>query len=219
MEFIQYAFVAALVGVLLAASVSFAVMGLGKMLRRRRLARDAHESGMKFFPDDPYDVPRRYADFAVVSSGHSPCANNVTAGRLRGRTLRAFDFRCELGHGTRRLTRRYSVVVAETRLAQPSLLMWHTGDAELAPLAARDMQGRVGRWSYRGSRELAEAVEPACRRLEQAQPSIEVRGAVVLIAAPVRRAISRHALALDEVAGILEALDNLAQDRPSCGAA
>ena len=159
MELIQYAFVAVLVGVLLAASVSFAVMGLGKMLRRRRLARDAHESGMKFFPDDPYDVPRRYADFAVVSSGHSPCANNVTAGRLGGRALRAFDFRCELGHGTRRLTRRYSVAVAETSLAQASLLMWHTGDAELAPMAARDMQGRVGQWSFRGSRALAEAVE------------------------------------------------------------
>jgi len=219
MEFIQYAFVAVLVGVLLAASVSFTVMGLGKMRRRRRLARDAHESGMKFFPDDPYDVPRRYADFAAISSGHSPCANNVTAGRLRGRTFQAFDFRCELGHGTRRLTRRYSVVVAETRLAQPSLLMWHTGDAELAPLAARDMQGRLGQWSFRGSRALAEAVEAACRRIEQAQPGIEVRGSVVLIAAPVRRSIRGHALALDDVAGILDAMDNPARALPGHGAA
>ncbi len=215
MELIQYAFVAVLVGVLLAASISFAVMGFGKVLRRRRLARDAHESGMKFFPDDPYDVPRRYADFAVISSGHSPCANNVTAGRLGGRILRAFDFRCELGHGTRRLTRRYSVVVAETHQVQPSLLMWHSGDADLAPLAARGMQGLVGQWSYRGSRALAEAVESACRHLDQAQSSIEVRGSVVLIASPVRRAIRRHALALDEVAGILKALGDLAQDQSS----
>ncbi len=219
MEFIQYAFVAVLVGVLLAASISFAVMGLGKMLRRRRLARDAHESGMKFFRDDPYDVPRRYADFAVIFSGHSPCANNVTAGRLTGRILRAFDFRCELGHGTRRLTRRYSVVVANTRQVQPSLLMWHDGDIDLAPLVARGMPGRVGQWSYRGSRALAEAVESVCRRFDQAQPSIEVRGSVMLIASPVRRAIRRHALALDEVTDILEALGNQAQDQSSSGAA
>lgn len=219
MEIIQYAFVAVLVGVLVAASVSFAVMGLGKVLRRRRLARDAHESGMKFFQDDPYDVPRRYADFAVISSGHSPCANNVTSGRLGGRILRAFDFRCELGHGTRRLTRRYSVVVAEAGQVLPSLLMWHGGDGDLAPLAARGMQAIVGKWSYRGPRALAEAVEPACRRLDQAQPSIEVRGSVVLIASPVRRAIRRHALALDEVAIILEALGNPGRDRATSGEA
>ena len=207
MEQIQYAFVAVLVAVLVAASVSFAVMGLGKVLRRRRLARDAHQRGLRFFPDDPYDVPRRYADFAVISSGHSPCANNVTAGGIAGRTVRAFDFCCELGHGTRRLTRRYSVAVAETRLSQPSLLMWHAGDGELAPLAARDVQGQVGQWSFCGSRELAETVQAACRHLDHAQPSVEIRGSVVLIAVPVRRSIRQYALALDEVSGIIEALD------------
>jgi len=207
MEQIQYAFVALMVAVLVAASVSFAVMGLSKVLRRRRLARDAHQCGLRFFPDDPYDVPRRYADFAVISSGHSPCANNVTAGGIAGRTLRAFDFRCELGHGTRRLTRRYSVAIAETRQSQPSLLMWHTGDGELAPLAARDVQGHVGQWSFRGSRELAETVEAACRHLGQAQPSVEIRGSVVLIAVPVRRAIRQYALALGEISGIIEAMD------------
>jgi hypothetical protein len=203
MEQIQYAFVA----VLVAASVSFAVMGLGKVLRRRRLARDAHQRGLRFFPDDPYDVPRRYADFAVISSGHSPCANNVTAGGIAGRTVRAFDFCCELGHGTRRLTRRYSVAVAETHLSQPSLLMWHAGDGELAPLAARDVQGQVGQWGFCGSRELAETVQAACRHLGHAQPSVEIRGSVVLIAVPVRRSIRQYALALDEVSGIIEALD------------
>ena len=207
MEQIQYAFVALLVAVLVAASVSFAVMGLGKVFRRRRLACNAHQCGLRFFPDDPYDVPRRYADFAVISSGHSPCANNVTAGGIAGRTLRAFDFRCELGHGTRRLTRRYSVAIAETRQSQPSLLMWHSGDGELAPLAARDVQGQVGQWSFRGSREQAEAVEAACRNFSQAEPSVEIRGSVVLIAVPVRRAIRQYALALDEISGIIEALD------------
>jgi len=219
MERIQYAFVAVLVAVLVAASVSFAVMGLGKVLRRRRLARGAHQRGQRFFPDDPYDVPRRYADFAVISSGHSPCANNVTAGGIGGSTVRAFDFRCELGHGTRRLTRRYSVAVAETRLGQPSLLMWHTGDGELAPLAARDVQGQVGQWSFCGSRELAETVEAACRHLGHAQPSVEIRGSVVLIAVPVRRAIRQYALALDEVSGIIEALDGARGHKPPAGEA
>ncbi len=219
MELVRYSFMAVLVGLLIAASISFAGMGLGTMLRRRRLAGDAHGSGMKFFPDDPYDVPRRYADFAVISSGHSPCANNVTAGGLGGRVLRAFDFRCELGHGTRRLTRRYSVVVAETLEAQSSLLMWHAGDADLAPLAARNMQGRVGQLNYRGCREMAQAAERACQRLDQAMPSIEVRGSVVLIAAPVSRSIRRHALALEDVAGILDALDNRVADQADSGEA
>jgi len=207
MELIQYAFTAVLISVLLAASAAFTVMGMGKVRRRRRLARQAHEHGLKFFPEDPYDVPRRYADFAVISSGHSPCANNVTSGGVGARPVRAFDFRCELGHGTRRLTRLYSVAVGEARRDLGTLLMWHTGDADLAPLAARGAALAVGPWSCIGSPDLARTVQHACQALADARPSIEVRGPVVLVAAPVSRSVRNYALGVEDMGAILDAME------------
>lgn len=219
MELIRYAFVAGLVAVLLAASVAFIVMGMAKVRRRRRLARQAHERGLKFFPEDPYDVPRRYADFAVISSGHSPCANNVTAGGVGARPVRAFDFRCELGHGTRRTTRLCSVAVGEARLDLGNLLMWHTDDAELAPLAAGASGVTMGPWNCIGSPDLARAVMAACEPIAEARPSVEVRGPVVLVAAPVSRAVSHYALGVEDMASILDALEKhkaIANDPPAC---
>ena len=208
MELIHYAFTAVLIAVLVAASVTFVFMGMGKVRRRRRLARQAHVSGLKFFPDDPYDVPRRYADFAVISSGHSPRANNVTAGSVGPGNVRLFDFRCELGHGTSRLTRRYSVAVAEAEKNLDHLLMWHGEDADLAPLAARNALARVGAWSYHGSARLARALGAVCNSFADAQLSIEVRGPVVLIASPVKRAVRHHAIGLDRLAEILVAMES-----------
>jgi hypothetical protein len=118
-----------LIAVLVAAVISFVVMGLAKVRRSRSLARAAHQRGNRFFRDDPFDVPRRYAKFALISSGHSPCAHNVTDGRLGGRSARAFDFRCELGHGTRRITRHYSVLVVGAAECPHRLLMWSDADA------------------------------------------------------------------------------------------
>jgi len=206
----QYAFVA-LLGVLVTAVVSFVVMGLAKFRRARHLARAAHERGMRFFRDDPFDVPRRYAGFAVISSGHSARANNVTDGRLGSRPVRAFDFRYELGHGTRRITRHYSVITAETGRPCDSLLMWHEGDADLAPLAARDSEGRVALWGYRGARDLAADVAAACSEFEECAASVEIRGSVVVVAAPARRSTGRYAVSFGQVSAILGALQD--QDR------
>jgi hypothetical protein len=186
-----------LIAVLVAAVVSFVVMGLAKMRRSRWLARAAHQRGNRFFRDDPFDVPRRYAHFALISSGHSPCANNVTDGRLGGRSARAFDFRCELGHGTRRITRHYSVLVVGAADCPQRLLMWSDADAEGAPLVARDAQGHVGGWACTGPADLAALAERACPGLAESGTSIELRDGLLMLAAPARQSPLAYAVDLD----------------------
>ena len=205
----QYAFMAVLVGVLLAAVVSFVALGLSKVRRTARLSRAAHQGGMRFFPDDTAQLVGRYADFAVIGSGHSPCANNITDGRMRGRAFRAFDFRCEIGHGTRRMTRHYSVVVADAQCPPERLLMWNDSDKELAPLAARETDGRLAPWSYRGSARLAARIAAACPALAEGTSSIELRGSTLMVfAVPVRRARAGYAVDLAHVEALLQAVES-----------
>jgi len=203
---LPYAFVAALLGVLAAAVVTFVVMGLAKVRRTRRLAGSAHRRGRRFFRDDPYDVPRRYAGFALISSGHSPCANNVTDDRQAGRAVRAFDFRCEIGHGTRRMTRHYNIMTADCPEAEGPVLMWPDGGADVPPLAARDPDGRVAGWSFRGSRRLADALAGAWPGSPGTEPCIEVRDAVLMVAAPAGRSAGSYGVSFDEVGPLLAAI-------------
>lgn len=214
MRLVESAFVIVLVGVLAATVIAFAVMGLAGALRARRLARKAHQGEMRFFRDDPYDLPRRYAGFAVIASGHSPLANNVTDGRMDGRGVRAFDFRCELGHGTRRTTRHYHVLAAETGLDAGTLLMWHQADGDLCPLEARAAAGRAGDWTYRGDGRLAAALALAGGALAGLSASIEVRGGVLLVSAPGRRLALDYAATWDDLRGLLAALRGVAATPP-----
>ena len=159
MQLLQYAFTIVLVSVLVGAVIAFVFMGLTKVRRTRRLARAAHERGMRFFRDDPYDVPRRYAGSAVISAGHSPRANNVIDGRFM-----AFE---------------------ADRASEP-LLMWQTSEEETPPWAARSPDGQLGRWQYRGNRRLAEALASSCEGLGDAPVSMEVRGTALIAAAAAK---------------------------------
>ena len=156
------AFIVLLVGILLAAVVWFAALGILQHRRTRMLARKAHQLGLRFSDQDPFDVPRRYADFAIVGCGHSPRAHNVTYGRLDGLVVRAFDFRYEIGHGTRRAARHYNVAVLEADVALPAILMWNDVDAEYAPIALRQGQGRIACWSVLGDESAAAQLGYAC---------------------------------------------------------
>jgi hypothetical protein len=155
---VQQAFTVLLVGVLGAACASFVVIGLVRTRRTRLLRKQAFEMGLRFAASDPFDVPRRYAGFTLLSAGHSPQAGNVTYGRKEGRLVRAFDFRYEVGHGTQRRTRYYRVAVVESDRPMPGLLMWHDSDAGAAPLVAGFAEGHVASWRFRGSRDAAEAL-------------------------------------------------------------
>ena len=136
-------------------------MGFAQRRRRRRLARAAHQMDLKFSPTDLFEVTHRYGDFVLVPAGHSARAENVIYGRYGGWPLRAFDYYFEAGHGPQRLARRYSVIVADTNLDIPPALLWHAGDDEHVPLAAKGSLGDAGPW-----RVVAGA--PFARRLAEA---------------------------------------------------
>ncbi len=206
MELVHTVFVGLLVGVLAASVLTFVVMGLRRLKRTRRLARAAHEQHRRFFVDDPFDVPGRYGEFALISAGHSPRADNVTDARLFGQAARAFDFRCELGHGTRRSTRHYTVLAAETARPVGRVIMWHDNDAELAPLLARCGEGHVGPWRYAGDAALAATLARAAGELSDADASIEVRDRVVLLAAPAFGRSGGREVDLPAMEGLLAAL-------------
>ena len=192
------AFIVLLIGVLIAAVISFAIMGLVQVRRTRTLDRQAQEMKMRFSATDPFDVPRRYADFALISSGHSARANNVTYGRLGGRRVRTFDFRYEVGHGTRRMTRRYRVIVVEGDRELPAVLMWSGRDAGSWPLQTTQTIQRVACWSVRGEVELAEKVGDHCSSLVDESASLQTCGSVLMVFTPVRRGrggFDRHGLA------------------------
>lgn len=180
---LRYVFLVILIGVLCAAMVMFAVLGLARLLRGRRLARGAHQRGMRFFAADGYDVPRRYAEFAVISCGHSPRASNMMDGRLDGAMVRCFDFHCELGHGPRRTSRLFRVLTAEVDTTAPATVMWHESDADLAPLEARG-ERRIGPWACSGDFALAETIARECPSLAGKGASIEFRGRGVMVCVP-----------------------------------
>lgn len=201
-----------LVVVLTAAVVSFVVMGLSQIRRTRALARVAHKLGLRFSADDPFDLPRRYADFALIANGHSPHANNVTYGRLAGRLVREFDFRYEVGHGTQRAGRHYHVVVLETDRKLPDLLMWNDSDAEAAPLRCRGIDGHVACWSYRGNSALAAALADAREELADQGTSIEAGAGGLMVFTPLA---SRSASYAGRLLRIVRAVENI--DQPTEG--
>ena len=182
----QTAFTVLLVLVLAGALVAFAVMALRQARRRNRLAKAAAEMRLRFAAEDPFDVPCRYGQFALISGGHSPRAHNVTYGRIGGVPVRAFDFRYEVGHGTRRLTRHYHVVALETGRELPEVLLWHEGDLAAAPPGARSARHRLGAWLCRGEPSLAGALAAACGPFADDGPSLQTVGQVVLLALPAR---------------------------------
>ena len=203
-------FTVLLIGVLIASVVYFAVMGLVQRGRTRRLARTAHEMNMHFSADDPFDVPRRYAGFALLAAGHSLRASNVTYGRLDGTPVRAFDFRHELGHGTRRITEHYGVIVAETDVPVRPVLMWHERDAEAAPLAARDSQRRIGCWRLVGDEAFGSFLSEACGPLAADDASIQTYGTAVMVCVPIRRRQQEYANRLGDVLAIVRRIGSSA---------
>ncbi|MFB3890985.1 MAG: hypothetical protein ACE15C_03060 [Phycisphaerae bacterium] len=176
-----------LVGALLAATISFAVMGASHARRRRWLARKANRMGMRFSADDPFDVPIRYRRFALIRAGHSPKAANVAYGRVDGWSVRSFDFRYEIGHGTGRVTRRYWAIVVEAEAEMPRASLWNDLDRGLAPLEATAGAVRAGPWWRGGEKACADALWDACEAVVGDGASAQTSGNLLMICAPVLR--------------------------------
>ena len=194
-----------LVGALCGAVVGFCGLGILQHFRSAAMARWAHESGMHFSPQDTFDVPRRCAAFAICSGGHSPQASNVTYGRLRGLPVRAFDFRYEVAHGTRRSTRHYCVVLVEAPCLEP-VLMWNRLDADGAPPPARWPDGVRGDWSGRGDAAAARRLGDACSALASSGVSIEARAEGLMLCFPAHRGSRSYAPWLEAAPGLIDSL-------------
>lgn len=182
---------------LLAAIVSFAVMGTLQHRRSAKLARWASSRGLRFSESDVFEIPLRYASFAVIGSGHSPCAHNLTYGHLGELPLRAFDFHYEVGHGTQRMTRRYSIVLLSFPQRERPLLMWRSTD--FAPLAAPLADGAVDSWMYIGDRLCAQKLARACAGLDAPGSCIQVQDSTIVFAMPGENRRFRYDQCMDEM--------------------
>ena len=193
----QPALVAILLAVLAAATVVFAVTGI---LHRRRvgiLSRVANRCGLRFSSDDPFDVPRSYADFVPVACGHSARARNVTYGRWHGLPIRSFDFRYEAGHGTQRLTRNFVVVVVQLEHAVPPVLMWNTLDAMCPPLEAVRCVDKISVWMCRGDEAMVRNLAQVLAPLERQAVCLQTRADQVMLWMPSGRIGRLHAPAME----------------------
>lgn len=174
---------------LFAATLSFVAMAIAKARRTGWISRMAHESGLRFAKDDPFNVPKRYAQFAAVRGGHSARASNVTYGQRNGWPVRAFDFRYEVGHGTSRATRKYAVIIVEMPISAGRLIMWNRLDSSQAPLDAAPDSAPVGCWSCRGDATPAAALMQAMAPLAEQGVSAQICGNLLMLCVPLRRGL------------------------------
>lgn len=118
----------------------------------------AKEVELDFCREDEIDLSLKYGFLSFFTCGHSPRISNVVQGIIRNYKSCIFDYCYEVGHGTRRLARRYRVVIFEEIDCDTELLMWSDYDFEAAPLSVRQFFGRFGDWSYTGDSDAAEKI-------------------------------------------------------------
>ena len=199
----QEIFTLLLSGVLAASVVSFLVMGLRQLCRTNSLARKAHGMEFHFSPSDMFDVPRRYGGFALISNGHGPRAYNVTHGHICSAPVRAFDFRYEVGHATRRVTRHYAVIVVKVPRALGQVVMWNVDDDQAPPMLSSFGSRSMGKWICRGDMELASAVAEACSPLVDQCISAEVRNDTIMLCLPIVKRRQDYTLSMGHIDSIL----------------
>jgi len=153
---VQYVLVVVLIGALAGAVVLLADRARRRMLRAKILAHLAHDRGLRFDARDPFGLPGVYRDFALLSAGHSPQAENVAYGHVDGAAVKTFDFRCECGHGIRRVVRHYHAMIVEPpQQLLPAVLMWPEADIAAAPMNLQRRHWRLANWLGTGDRHRA----------------------------------------------------------------
>lgn len=211
----EYIFLTILFGALGAGITVLAWLGLTQRRRRRRLARFAHETDLRFSADATFDLVGRYGDFVLVSAGHSPRVENELAGRRKGWQFRVFDYHFEAGHGPGRVLRRYSVMMADADVDLPRTLLWHGADVQQAPLAARYPSRRAGPWYLIDGQARAEAVAEALGDLADEPVSAQTRGRSVMLCCARRLRPADASRWIDAaVTALTAAKDRLSDDGP-----
>jgi hypothetical protein len=208
---VQLAFLAILVAALAVGLAALAWLGVSQRLRQGRLAMAADQLGLRFSATDPFEISRRYGGFVLAGAGHSPRAENVIYGRYGRRQMRAFDFLFELGHGGRRVTRRYSVVLAEIDHPAGSALLWHEQDCDHPPLAVQAAQGRLGPYLVVHGQELAPLLVEAFGAPGNQPMSIQLEAGTLLTLAPVRWRAADLPARLEALAAAIEHLHAMAK--------
>ena len=203
-----------LVVLLVGGVIGFAILGLRQRWRRRRLAMRCAARELEFVPNDPFNAPCYFSDFALMSAGHNPRAQNVSQGPLNGWRLRAFDLGYEVGHGIRRNSRQYSVLVLEGAHDLSDVLMWHRDDASGAPMRAAQGERLIGPWVFSGDAATASRLSHACEVLTGVQASLQVVRGVLMICAPAMGGETYEKL----TAASTEICDALASETASGGA-
>ncbi|OPX22660.1 MAG: hypothetical protein B1H04_04700 [Planctomycetales bacterium 4484_123] len=178
----QYVFLVILLGALAVGLGVLGWLGFAQRRRRRGLMRAAHHMGLKFSPEDPFELSQRYPGFVLASAGHSQRAENVLYGQHRGWLVRLCDYSFETGHGTQRTARRYSLMVVDTDMELPATLMWHIQDAAQIPLEAAGPAARVGPWLVTGEVAFAAVLAEAFAELgEQLPVSIQTSRRFIML--------------------------------------
>ena len=160
------------------------VMSVRLFYRTLSIARYADKAGLSFSREDGFEIPLKFGFFVFFSCGHSPRVSNIVYGRMNGSSIYAHDFCYEVGHGTRRLTRYYRVVIIDVPEVSSDLLMWNDIDAAAAPMSIRQISGRYGNWSYAGRRELAECLWHEFSEIADCGVSFEITGGHLLLCVP-----------------------------------
>ena len=196
-----------LIAILSVAALMRVAMAGARWRRRRALARAAHELGLRFSAEDPFDLPRRYAGSALMQLGHSACAENVVFGRLAGWPLRWFDYRFEAGHGPHRLTRQLNVVAAETQLqCGLALACRGTAGGEAMGVLCEVFPVEGGWWRRAAHAKQADRLIGAWPATGSEAVSIHAFGGVVLFALPQCAGARQLARQLTAVTDCLDAL-------------
>ncbi|HUU10727.1 MAG TPA: hypothetical protein VM431_09330 [Phycisphaerae bacterium] len=91
--------------------------------RREAMARLAAAMGLTYYPNDPWDLPARYAHLDLFQHGHSKRASNVLAGEMDDRSVVAFDYRYTTGSGKNQTTHHYQAAVLAMPILAPGVRM------------------------------------------------------------------------------------------------
>jgi len=84
------------------------------------------------------------------------------------------------------LSRRYSVIAADTDLDLGDVLMWSNGDTDHVPLLAHTPTGRIDQWMVISGMEFAKTVADAFSDYHDQPVDLQVNNRSLIICSPVR---------------------------------
>ncbi|MFW6145977.1 MAG: hypothetical protein ACOC7R_01435 [Planctomycetota bacterium] len=202
----QVLLVVVLAGSLGACMIVLLALGVAQRRRRGQLARLAGRCGLRFSWRDPFGLVQRYGACRLMQAGHSGYVDGVLHGRFRGWNVRMFDFHFEVGHGPRRLVRRYCVVASELPQAVGPAFVWRRDpDDKVTAAPPPSAQRLAGRWHGSGDAALSRAIchawdGPVCSVV------IECVGRLALVATGDRLSGDERFAQLNAVVDCLEQL-------------